>query len=109
MSPSPALLLPVVAPAQEVDQLEAAATVELAVEPQEVWDFASDFHDLAWQPAAHSQAGGSGNEPDATRALVLGQEGGPIIDGAVLAYDAKATRSLPSPLTCSPPPPTPPS
>lgn len=87
-----AALAPAALAAQEAGPLSAEASADLAAEPAEIWETIGDFQDLTWHPAVHSQTGEGGNEPGATRLLVLGEEGGPTIAEALEAADPEAMR-----------------
>jgi Polyketide cyclase / dehydrase and lipid transport len=63
-------------------------TTEVAASPEEVWAVIGNFQDMSWHPAVFSTEGENGNEIDATRHLVLGQEGGPTIDEVLYKFDA---------------------
>lgn len=83
-----AAALPSVALADASAQLTAHLTTELAAPPAEVWSAIGDFQDMSWHPAVHATTGTGGNSEDATRRLVLGQEGGPTIDETLDAHSA---------------------
>ncbi len=82
-----AALLATGAAAGDQAALSASASASLAAEPAEVWSYIGDFQDLTWHPAVHSQTGEGGNEVDATRTLVIGEDGGPTIEEVLTAYD----------------------
>ena len=62
-------------------------TAELAAPPEEVWAAIGNFQDMSWHPAVFSTTGSGENAIDATRHLVLGQEGGPTIDEVLYKYE----------------------
>lgn len=64
-------------------------TTEVAAPPEEVWAVIGNFQDMSWHPAVFSTTGTGDNAVDATRQLVLGQEGGPTIDEVLYKYDAE--------------------
>lgn len=82
-------LAPGLALAHGPTRQKVTVTTDVAAEPAEVWAAIGDFQDLTWHPAVHSQTGEGGNEVDATRQLVLGEESGPTIDEVLYKYDAE--------------------
>ncbi|MCO6382104.1 SRPBCC family protein [Oceanicola sp. 502str15] len=62
-------------------------TMEVPAAPAEVWEVIGSFQDMSWHPAVFSTTGEGGNEIDATRRLVLGEEGGGTIDEVLYKYD----------------------
>ena len=58
----------------------------VAAPPAEVWAAIGNFQDMSWHPAIHSSTGENGNDIDATRVLVLGEEGGPKIEEVLYKY-----------------------
>ena len=83
------ILLPAMALAHGPTRQKVTLTADVAAEPAEVWAAIGDFQDMSWHPAVHSTTGEGGNEVDATRVLVLGEEGGPTISELLYKYDAE--------------------
>ena len=83
-----AAMLPGLALADDPARLNVTLTTELAADPATVWSAIGDFQDMSWHPAVYATTGTGGNSEDATRRLVLGQEGGPTIDETLDAYSA---------------------
>ena len=81
-------LMPGLALAHGPTRQKVTVTGELAAPPDEVWAAIGDFQDMTWHPVVFSTEGQGGNEIDATRHLVLGEEGGPTIDEVLYKYDA---------------------
>ncbi|WP_045998249.1 SRPBCC family protein [Loktanella sp. S4079] len=84
-----AACLPIAAHAHGPTRQKITLTAEVAAPPSEVWGVVGDFQDMSWHPAVYSSTGAGGNEIDATRLLVLGEEGGPTIDEILYKYDAE--------------------
>lgn len=80
------LLSAVTAQAHGPTRQKVTLTTEVAAPPAEVWAAIGNFQDMSWHPAVHSTTGTGGNEIDATRQLVLGEEGGPTIDEVLYKY-----------------------
>lgn len=80
--------LPGMALAHGPSRQKIALTTEVAAAPEEVWATIGNFQDMSWHPAVHSTTGEGDNNIDATRLLVLGQEGGPTIAEMLYKYDA---------------------
>lgn len=80
--------LPGIALAHGPTRQKLTLTTEVAAEPADVWAAIGNFQDMSWHPAVHSSTGTGGNDIDATRQLVLGQDGGPTIDEVLYKYDA---------------------
>ncbi|WP_108261670.1 SRPBCC family protein [Mangrovicoccus ximenensis] len=88
------LLIPAMALAHGPSRQKVTLTTEVAAAPAEVWAVIGNFQDMGWHPAIFSTTGEGGNEIDATRQLVLGEDGGPTIDELLYKYDdAKMTYS----------------
>ncbi|MFY0632751.1 MAG: SRPBCC family protein [Vannielia sp.] len=88
------LALPGVAMAHGPTRQKVTLTMEVPAAPAEVWEVIGNFQDMSWHPAVFSTTGEGGNEIDATRRLVLGEEGGGTIDEVLYKYDpAKMTYS----------------
>lgn len=64
-------------------------TALLDASPEDVWAVVGNFQDMSWHPAVHSSTGENDNQIDATRLLVLGEEGGPTIAEILYKYDAE--------------------
>lgn len=66
-------------------------TKEIAAPPETVWAIVEDFHDMSWLPVVDRTEGEGGNEPGATRTLIL--TGGAEVQEQLEKYDAEG-RSL---------------
>ncbi|MEC9196116.1 MAG: SRPBCC family protein [Pseudomonadota bacterium] len=80
--------LPGIALAHGPSRQKVTLTADVAADPAAVWEAIGNFQDMSWHPAVFSTEGTGGNDIDATRHLVLGQEGGPTIDEVLYKYDA---------------------
>lgn len=80
--------LPGIALAHGPSRQKVTLTADVAADPAAVWEAIGNFQDMSWHPAVFSTEGTGGNDIDATRHLVLGQEGGPSIDEVLYKYDA---------------------
>jgi len=81
------IAVPLGADAHGPTRQKVTETIEIAVPPETVWARIGNFDDMSWHPAVFSTAGEGGNEIDATRRLVMGEEGGPTIDEVLYKYD----------------------
>lgn len=80
--------LPGIALAHGPSRQKVTLTADVAADPAAVWEAIGNFQDMSWHPAVFSTEGTGGNDIDATRHLVLGQDGGPTIDEVLYKYDA---------------------
>lgn len=80
--------LPGIALAHGPSRQKITLTADVAADPAAVWEAIGNFQDMSWHPAVFSTEGTGGNDIDATRHLVLGQDGGPTIDEVLYKYDA---------------------
>ena len=62
-------------------------TKEIAAPPEKVWAIVQDFHDMSWLPVVERTEGDGGNEPGATRTLIL--VGGAEVAEQLEKYDAE--------------------
>ena len=86
--------LPGIALAHGPSRQKVTLTADVAADPAAVWEAIGNFQDMSWHPAVFSTEGTGDNDIDATRHLVLGQDGGPTIDEVLYKYDpAKMTYS----------------
>jgi len=60
---------------------------EVAAPPEKVWAIVQDFHDMSWLPVVERTEGDGGNEPGATRTLIL--VGGAEVVEKLEKYDAE--------------------
>ena len=63
-------------------------TVEINAPAAKVWERIGNFQDLSWHPAVKKTEGQGGNDIDATRKLILDDEGKATIDEVLYKYDA---------------------
>ena len=82
-------VLPGLAFAHGPTRQKVTVTAEVAADPAEVWAAIGNFQDMSWHPAVHSSTGDGGNDIDATRLLVLGEEGGPTVAEILYKYNAE--------------------
>lgn len=78
--------LPLMAQAHGPTRQKITLTTQVSAAPAEVWAIIGDFQDMSWHPAVYSSTGEGGNDIDATRLLVLGQDGGPTIAEVLYKY-----------------------
>lgn len=81
-----AACVPMMAQAHGPTRQKVTLTTEVSAAPADVWAVIGNFQDMSWHPAVHSSTGTGDNEIDATRLLVLGEEGGPTIDEILYKY-----------------------
>ena len=63
-------------------------TVEINAPAAKVWERIGNFQDMSWHPAVKKSEGKGGNDIDATRRLILDDEGKAFIDEVLYKYDA---------------------
>ncbi|PUB19417.1 SRPBCC family protein [Yoonia sediminilitoris] len=78
--------LPIMAHAHGPTRQKVTLTTGVSASPAEVWAVIGNFQDMSWHPAVHSSTGEGDNAIDATRLLVLGEEGGPTIAEVLYKY-----------------------
>ncbi len=83
------LALPLAAHAHGPTRQKVTLTADIAAAPDAVWAVIGNFQDMSWHPFVFSTTGTGGNDIDATRVLVLGEEGGPTIAEALYKYSAE--------------------
>ncbi len=64
-------------------------TVEINAPAAKVWERIGNFQDMSWHPAVKKSEGTGGNDVDATRRLILDDEGKAVIDEVLYKYDAE--------------------
>ena len=79
-------LMPSIALAHGPTRQKITVIAEVAADPTEVWSVVGGFQDMSWHPAVFATKGEGGNEIDATRVLVVSEEGGPTIDEILYKY-----------------------
>lgn len=79
-------LAPAITQAHGPSRQKVTVKQEIAAAPEKVWEAIGDFQNLNWHPAVFDTKGENGNEIDATRTLILGEEGGPEIQEVLYKY-----------------------
>jgi hypothetical protein len=83
-------LLPALAMAHGPSRLKVSESVDIAIPADKVWARISAFADASWIPVVAKSEATGGNEPGATRHLILKADGSPTIDEELVSYDAAA-------------------